>query len=79
MTLVYSEFVRYASGNSSLRFGEVLGPESPEEDSLQTPSELLVEVAELLPTLRQARHLLRRVEAVAENLLRQLSLSLIHI
>eukprot|EP00913_Durusdinium_trenchii_P000795 g742.t1 len=54
-------------------FGEVLGPESPEEDSLQTPSELLVEVAELLPTLRQARHLLRRVEAVAENLLRQLS------
>ncbi|CAK9019640.1 unnamed protein product [Durusdinium trenchii] len=54
-------------------FGEALGPESPEEDSLQTPSELLVEVAELLPTLRQARHLLRRVEAVAENLLRQLS------
>ena len=29
-------------------FGEALGPEMPEEDSLQTPSSLLIELAELI-------------------------------
>lgn len=28
-------------------FGEAMGPETPEEDSLQTPSGLLIELAEL--------------------------------
>ena len=28
-------------------FGEALGPETPEEDTLQTPSSLLIELAEL--------------------------------
>ena len=56
---------------SSQRFGEALGPEGPEEGSRQTPSALLVELAELLPTLRRTRQLLRRLEKVAENLLRQ--------
>lgn len=54
-------------------FGEALGPEMPEEDSLQTPSSLLIELAELIPTLSKARQLLRRADAVAGNILMQLA------
>lgn len=54
-------------------FGEALGPEMPEEDSLQTPPSLLIELAELIPILSQARQLLRRIDALAGNILTQLA------
>eukprot|EP00931_Biecheleriopsis_adriatica_P019704 TRINITY_DN13361_c0_g1_i2.p1 TRINITY_DN13361_c0_g1~~TRINITY_DN13361_c0_g1_i2.p1 ORF type:complete len:1202 (+),score=292.24 TRINITY_DN13361_c0_g1_i2:38-3643(+) len=54
-------------------FGEALGPESDGEERLQTPPQLLVEMAELLPTLRSLRQLFARIEVVAEHLVRQLA------
>ncbi|CAE8687170.1 unnamed protein product, partial [Polarella glacialis] len=53
-------------------FGESLGPELADEDMLQTPSSLLIEMADLLPTLRLLRKLLDRVDTIAEHLVRQL-------
>lgn len=53
-------------------FGESLG-DSAEEHSLQTPPQLFVEMSQLLPTLRNLRQLLSRIETVAEHLVRQVA------
>ena len=40
-------------------FGEAMGPETPEEDSLQTPSGLLIELAELKLCVKLSEQIFR--------------------